>query len=299
MMFRKWFAHCTMYDAAMSEHQAGNCPSGDVTLHYRRFGERGGTPLLLLHGVSFFSYDWIDVAAALATDREAAAMDMRGFGDSTWSAAKDYSVPANAGDILALADHLGWKKFFLFGHSMGGRHCTWCAAENPARIAGLLLGDFSPENAPAGSQRVAQTVANMPEVLASVEDAMRYFKVDPASPAGQKRRARFEAYLRPVEGGFAVRRDPFFRDQFRKTIETGERPVMGIDLWDALRRLQVPTKVIRGSRSDLFAAETAEKVKAANPRIALVEIDAGHNIALDNPDAVVRETRAFLDQIGG
>ena len=36
-------------------------------------------------------------------------------------------------------------------------------------------------------------------------------------------------------------------------------------------------------------------MKAANPRIALVEIDAGHNIALDNPDAVIRETRAFLE----
>ena len=120
-----------------------------------------------------------------------------------------------------------------------------------------------------------------------------------AAPAGQTRRARFEAYLKPVEGGVAVKRDPFFRDQFRKAIETGERPKLGVDLWDALKRLQVPAKVIRGTRSDLFAVETVEKVRAANPRITLVEIDAGHNIALDNPDAVVRETRAFLDQIGG
>ena len=279
----------------MTAHQTGTCPSGDVTLHYRRFGKPGGTPLAMLHGVSFFSFDWIEIAAALAADREVVAMDLRGFGDSSWSAAKDYSVPANAGDILALAGHLGWKKFFLFGHSMSGRHCTWCAAENPERIAGLVLGDFSPENAPAGSQRVAQTVANTPGVFASVDEAMRYFKVDPASGGGRKRRARFEAYLKPVPGGFAVKRDTFFRDQFRKTLETGERPRLGVDLWDALRRLQAPVKVIRGARSDLFAAETVAKVKAANPRIELVEIDAGHNIALDNPDAVIRVTRALLE----
>lgn len=276
----------------------GTCPSGDVTLHYRRFGKPGDTPLMMLHGVSFFSYDWIEIAAALATDRQVVAMDLRGFGDSTWSAAQDYSVPANAKDILALADHLGWNRFFLFGHSMSGRHCTWCAAGNPQRIAGLVLGDFSPENAPAGSQRVAQTVANTPAVFPSVDEAMRYFKVDPASPAGRARRARFEAYLKPVAGGFAVKRDPFFRDQFRRTLDTGERPQLGVDLWDALARLQVPVKVIRGARSDLFAAQTVAKVKAANPRIALAEIDAGHNIALDNPDAVIRETRAFLDQAG-
>lgn len=279
----------------MTPHQTGVCPSGDVSLHYRRFGKPEKTPLLVLHGVSFFSYDWIEIAATLAADRVVVAMDLRGFGDSGWSATQDYSVPANAKDILALADHLGWGKFFLFGHSMSGRHCTWCAAGNPQRIAGLVLGDFSPDNAPAGSQRVAQTVANTPDVFASVEDAMRYFKVDPASTAGRTRRARFEAYLQPVAGGFAVKRDPFFRDQFRTTLATGQRPKLGVDLWDALRRLQVPTKVIRGARSDLFAAETVAKLRAANPRIELVEIDAGHNIALDNPESVIRETRAFLE----
>ncbi len=279
----------------MAAHRTGTCPSGDVTLHYRRFGKPGGTPLAMLHGVSFSSFDWIEIATALAADREVVAMDLRGFGDSSWSAAKDYTVPTNAKDILALAGHLGWKKFFLSGHSMSGRHCTWCAAENPERIAGLVLGDYSPENAPAGSQRVAQSVANTPDVFASVDDAMRYFKVDPASSDGRKRRTRFETYLKPVPGGFAVKRDTFFRDQFRKTLETGERPGLGVDLWEALRRLQVPVKVIRGARSDLFAAETVAKVKAANPRIELVEIDAGHNIALDNPDAVIRVTRAFLE----
>ena len=124
---------------------------------------------------------------------------------------------------------------------------------------------------------------------------MRYFKVDPASPAGQARRARFEAYLQPVAGGYAVKRDPFFRDQFRTTLATGQRPKPGVDLWEALARLQVPTKVIRGARSDLFAAETVAKLRAANPRIELVEIDAGHNVALDNPESVIRETRAFLE----
>jgi pimeloyl-ACP methyl ester carboxylesterase len=287
----------TLYDARMPAHQTGTLLSGDITLHYRRFGKPGKTPLAMLHGVSFFSYDWIEVAAALAADREVVAMDLRGFGDSSWSAAKDYSVPSNAKDILALADHLGWRKFFLFGHSMSGRHCTWCAAGNPERIAGLVLGDFSPDNAPAGSQRVAQTVANTPEVFPSVDEAMRYFKINPASPAGRTRRARFEAYLKPVAGGFTVKRDTLFRDQFRRTLESGKRAPLGVDLWDALKRLRVPAKMIRGARSDLFAAETVAKVKAANPGIAIVEIDAGHNLALDNPEAVIRETRAFLDAL--
>lgn len=194
----------------MIPHQTGTCPSGDVTLHYRGFGRPGKTPLLILHGLSFFSYDWIDIAGELASDREVAAMDMRGFGDSTWSPTQDYAVQTNARDILALLDHLGWNTAVLFGHSMGGRHCTWTAAQNAERVCGLVLGDSPPENAPAGSQRVAQTLAGTPDAFASVVDAMCYYQ--------------------------------------------------------------------------------------ANPRLSLAEIDAGHDIAGDNPGAVIREARAFLEQ---
>ena len=31
---------------AIPEHRTGTCDSGDVTLHYRRFGTAGGTPFL-------------------------------------------------------------------------------------------------------------------------------------------------------------------------------------------------------------------------------------------------------------
>jgi pimeloyl-ACP methyl ester carboxylesterase len=272
----------------MIPHQTGSCASGDVTLHYRRFGAAGKTPFVILHGLSFFSYDWIPVGAALAADREVAAMDMRGFGDSTWSPSQDYSIPTMAKDIVALADHLGWSRFAIFGHSMGGRSGVWCAAGNPDRVTGLLLGDFTPENAPAGSQRTAKTVAGTPDLFASVDAAMKHF----GAPAS--RRERFAAYLQQVEGGFRVKRDTHFRDQFRRSLETGEKPAMGVDLWDAISRIRCPLKVIRGTRSDLFGPESIAKYHEKNPRAVVVEIDAGHNIGADNPDAVIGEAREFL-----
>jgi hypothetical protein len=42
--------------------------SGDVSIFYRAFGTRGGTPILLMHGANYFdSYDWIGVAEARYT----------------------------------------------------------------------------------------------------------------------------------------------------------------------------------------------------------------------------------------
>jgi pimeloyl-ACP methyl ester carboxylesterase len=282
--------------AAVSQHQTDKFRSGEVEIFYRLFGRVGRTPAVIVHGLSYFSYDWIDLAAELATERQIAAMDMRGFGDSGW--AKDYSVPAFAGDIVALLEHFGWRKAILIGHSMGGRNCTWCAAEYPDRVAALMLLDWSPENAPAGVKRVTEKIGSTPDRFATVDEAMRYFKIDPQSPQGERKRPRFEAYLKPVPGGFALKRDLHFRDQFRRALETGVRPQLGVDMWAALAKVACPILELRGSRSDMFAAETVEKVKRANPRLKLVEVNSGHDVAGDDPAGFLREARAFLETRG-
>jgi pimeloyl-ACP methyl ester carboxylesterase len=268
--------------------------SGDVELFYRRFGSPGATPVLILHGLSFFSYDWIEAAAALATGREVVAMDMRGFGDSDFSPKGDYSLAAFAGDAIALADHRGWREMVLIGHSMGGRNAAYCAAEHPDRVKALVLVDYSPQNAPAGSKRVRTQVAGTPDTFESVDAAMRHFANDPDE---RSRRERFEAYLRRVEGGYAIKRDPYFRDQFRRILQTGEHPKLGVDMWQVLERLRCPTLVIRGTRSDMFAAETVAKVRAANARIHLVEVESGHNVAVENQAGFLSAVRPFLQQV--
>ena len=267
-------------------HESGRVQSGDVSIHFRKLGSRGETPILIVHGLSYFSYDWLHVGEALGSDREVLAMDMRGFGDSTWSAQKDYSVPGMAQDIVKVLDHLGWKRAVLTGHSMGGRSTTYVAAKHPGRAVGLALVDYPPENAPAGSKRVTQIVAHTPDSFDSIEEAMQYFK--------GKDRERYEAYLKKTEGKFVVKRDPYFRNQFRKLLETGERPKLGVDMWQLIGELRCPVLSMRGARSDMYAAETKEKMKAANPRLQVVEIDAGHNIAGENPQGFLAAMRAFL-----
>ena len=271
-------------------HETGRVSSGDVSIHFRKLGGGSETPMLIVHGLSYFSYDWLEVAEALSRDRSVVAMDMRGFGDSQWSAAKDYSVPTMAQDIVNVIDHLGWKRALLAGHSMGGRSTTYVAAKHAARIAALVLVDYSPENAPAGTKRTTETVANTPDTFPTVEAAMQYF--------GKSDRARFEAYLQKSADGYAVKRDTYFRDQFRKVLQTGERPKLGVDMWQLIGEVRCPILSLRGARSDMYAPETVQKMKAANPRLQVVEVkDAGHNIAGDNPQGLVGAVRSFVKEI--
>src|SRR5262245_25404544 len=268
-------------------HRTGRARSGELSIHYRRLGRPGDTPILIVHGLSYFSYDWLGVAHALGVAREVVAMDMRGFGDSDWSPSRDYGVPAMAGDIANLLDHLGWIRVFLVGHSMGGRSATCAAARQPDRVAGLALVDYSPENAAAGAKRTSELVGNQPDTFASIEAAMRYF--------GKDDQERFDAYLKKIDSGWAVKRDLYFRDQFRRALQSGERPRLGVDMWQLLGEVRCPILSLRGARSDMYAAETVPKMKSANPGLQLVEIpDAGHDIAGDNPGGLVAALGAFM-----
>jgi pimeloyl-ACP methyl ester carboxylesterase len=249
----------------------------------------GSMPLVFVHGLAFFSYDWVPVASALG--REAACLDMRGFGDSDWSG--EYSVPAMALDIGALLDHLGWARAILVGHGMGARNAAYFASRHPRRAAGLALIDYAPDCAGAGVRRMAEALVAVPEAFPSVDAAMAHFRAAP------EKRVRFQAYLRKDESGFSVKRDTWFRDQYRKFLDTGAPPKQRVDMWKALARLRVPTLVVRGTRSELFAAETVDKVRAANPAIRVAEVDAGHNVAGENITGLVAALRPFVASLEG
>ena len=263
--------------------------------------------MIVLHGQSYFSYDWIWIADELARDphggqdggREIIAMDMRGFGSSAWSPSGAYKVQDFAADVLAVADRQGWDRFILAGHSMGGRNATYTASAHPGRVEKLILVDYSPTNAKAGSMRVMNTSIDMPDSFAGLDEALRYFGLDPAAVDARKR-ARFEAYLGNFGGNYTVSRDPYFREVFRKARDEGIKPDHGADLWDCLGRVACPILVLRGRQSDMFAPDTAEKVRATNANVTLIEVDGGHNIPGDNPAGVIAALRPFLaDTIAG
>jgi pimeloyl-ACP methyl ester carboxylesterase len=270
---------------ATISHVTGRARSGDLSISYRKLGNRGLTPVLIVHGLQYFSWDWLPVAQALGAAREVACMDMRGFGDSDWSAQKDYSVPSMAQDIVALLDHLGWPRAVLVGHSMGGRSTTYAAAKNPARVAGLALIDYTPDNAPAGAKRTTEIVGNTPDSFPSLEAARQYL-------GPQKAPERYKHYLKNL----SVKRDPYFRDQFKKVLAGGERPKPGADMWQILGEVRCPILSVRGRRSDMYAAETVAKMKAANSRLEVVEVDAGHDIAGENEAALVEVLKKWIPE---
>jgi pimeloyl-ACP methyl ester carboxylesterase len=62
-----------------------------------------------------------------------------------------------------------------------------------------------------------------------------------------------------------------------------------------LAGIRCPTLVVRGTESDVFSDDDAERFAAALPDARWVRIaGAGHTVQGDQPAALVREVRSFL-----
>jgi pimeloyl-ACP methyl ester carboxylesterase len=99
----------------------------------------GGVPVLFLHGFGGNSSHWAAQLDHLRPSRRAIAMDLRGHGRSERPADRDFSVEAQADDVLAALDALEIERAVLAGHSLGGAIAIAAAGKAPERVAGLFL----------------------------------------------------------------------------------------------------------------------------------------------------------------
>jgi len=281
-------------------HQTGRLNSGDVSIFYRRFGSAGRTPILVMHGANYFdSYDWIGVAGALAADREVIAFDRRGWGESSWSPSKDYSVDAHADDALAVASAMRWDKVIVMGHSASGRVVVSLAANFPDKIVGLIVVDplMQIEAAPGGAGE-RPTTGNPPLVFPSIDAAMASFAKLNNPPRIAHDRARAQHALVSIDSTFMLKRDP---DNGNAT-PIGEGASMPrrprTDVWQDLAKVTVPTMVVRGLRSDRWdnPAVLARLTKDYS-KIAIVTVDAQHDVADQAPDALIAHVRKFTGTV--
>ncbi|MGV9877824.1 alpha/beta fold hydrolase [Streptomyces sp. NPDC003006] len=66
-----------------------------------------------------------------------ALVDLRGYGEAK-DAVGSYTTGEGAADVLDLADRLGWERFSLIGHSMGGSVAQRVLAAAPHRVRRLV-----------------------------------------------------------------------------------------------------------------------------------------------------------------
>ena len=256
--------------------------SGELKIHYLDWGTRGKPPLLLLHGGMQTAHSWDITALAMHRDHHLVAMDLRGHGDSDWSQDGHYGHAAHASDILALIEHLGWPRFSLVGLSLGGLASMHFAAHHGPLLDALVIVDVGPELSSRGVGRIVdfgRDTGELDSVDDFIEKAVQY---NPRRRPEQLRYSLTHNLRQLPNGKWAWKYDR--RIAQRPEGDEGDRPSRFDEMWDALRRIDCPTLVVRGADSDVFPEETARKMIELLPDGRFVTVpDAGHTVPQDNP----------------
>jgi pimeloyl-ACP methyl ester carboxylesterase len=115
-----------------------------IDIYFERHGE-AGEPLLFIHGYTGDISDWRFQIEAFAPTNRVLVLDNRGHGRSEAPADRaSYTVEQMALDAEALAIEVGFERYHLVGHSMGGAIAQEIALASPGRLLSLTLEDTSP-----------------------------------------------------------------------------------------------------------------------------------------------------------
>jgi pimeloyl-ACP methyl ester carboxylesterase len=133
--------------------------AGSVTLNYAEIPS-AGPPLVLLHGGSARWQSFDAILTDLAATWHVYAPDFRGHGQSTWVTGT-YRLQDYADDTVAFLRHKLKEPAYLFGHSLGGMVALLVAAQYPAGVRGVTVGD-----SPLSSQTWQATLQGRDRVLA-------------------------------------------------------------------------------------------------------------------------------------
>ena len=251
-----------------------------LRLHLLDFGGEG-RETLLLHGVGGGAWVWHAVAPQLAAGRHVLALDLRGYGESQWSANGRYATDDHVADVEAVLTALGIDAVDLVGFSWGGLIGLALAARS-ARVGRLCLVDIGPS-----SPLSEMEVMPLPYRSADMEDALEGER----SLAPRAQTATLEAAAAlltapAAEGGFVRKLDPFFLTRW---------PFRADDRWDELRALDAELLIVHADESRVLPGEVAERMRDEARQATLVEIaDSGHLVPIEQPEALVAAIDRFL-----
>jgi pimeloyl-ACP methyl ester carboxylesterase len=278
-------------------------PDG-LRLHVREYGERRGSqhlPVICLPGLSRTAEDFDVLAGAIAADaatpRRVLALDYRGRGRSDHDRnPKNYAIPVELADVIAVLVALGAAPAIIVGTSRGGLLAMTLAPLRPGAVAGAVLNDIGPVIASQGLMRIKGYVGKLPEPRTFEEGADILRRI----AGGQFPNLGAADWLAAAKRGWreqSGRLIPTYDPALAHNLSAidPDRPIP--TMWRQFEALaRVPVLVIHGANSDILSSETVEAMKARHPGMDVVVVpDQGHAPLLAEPDIIAR-IRQFAEK---
>ena len=253
-----------------------------LNLHYHLAAASSPTAsspegVLFVHGTGCNGRLWERPMAALAAAGfECAAIDLPGHGQSSGYGFR--GVVDYAHFVARLAEHLGWERYVLAGHSLGGGVALAVALYDGDPLAGLLLVDTG------ARLRVG------PDILQSARDVAR-------GVAEPRRDSRF---------GYAAATSDSVLAEIA-ALRSGEDPAVtyrdwladdSCDFMSRLRHIGVSTLAICGQEDPLTPVRYHEYFRdhISDCRLEVIP-GAGHWPHYEQPEAFDRAVLRFVEEL--
>ena len=257
-----------------------------------------GPPLLrAAHWLSHVEHDlqspvWRPWLAELARDHHYIRYDQRGCGLSD-SAVADFSLDAWVGDLEAVVDSLGLRRFPLIGMSQGGAVAVAYAVRHPEKVSHLVLhGAYARgalQRASSETERLeAETLVNLIRLGWGRDNAaFRQVFTNQFIPGGTPAQHQWWNELERLTAS---------PENAARTLDAFHR----VDVTELARQLRVPTLVLH-SRGDARVPFTEGlRLAALIPGARFVPLDSDNHVLLDTEPAwssFLLELRGFLGTV--
>jgi pimeloyl-ACP methyl ester carboxylesterase len=261
-----------------------------LKLNYELHGE-SGPPLVLVHGYTGDITDWRHQLPAFAPSFRILIFDLRGHGASEASDDRSlYSIGHFADEVEAIIDEVGFGRYHLLGHSMGGAIVQEIALRSPQRLLSLTLHDTTDDFASAAANAALKMWRDYRFNLAEQQGMEAVSKLTspfPAPPHMPAERLE-ETALRLA----------------RMSVASFIGAWQGLEAWpgtrDRAQQIKTPTLVLWGDLDSGFLIDGAKRLAQAieGAETAIIPQTA-HQPQWERPGLYNAALGAFLNRVAG
>lgn len=261
---------------------------GDIQIAYRRFGKRGGTPLVLLNYFSANMDDWDPKSTnGLAAEQDVIIFDYPGIGRS--SGKTPATVMELAKYTFAFCQALDLNRINAVGFSLGGMIVQQLAADHPELLNRIILQGTGPR----GGEGMTFTELSADEM----EDPEKLLMATFFTTSEQSITAG-RAYLKRLKLRTQDRDEPVSKEaaiaELTAIREWGKIPAT--DRFAMLPKIRQPTLVVHGAKDVVVMPINAFLLAQHIPNAQLIMYpDASHGAQSQYAEIFLEHVRIFLN----
>ena len=251
--------------------------------HFEAAAPRSGPTFLFVHGFMMSRAIWADNLDAFAQIGRPVVVELLGHGRSPAPADDDaYRVARYLEWFEAARRRLDVERWVIVGHSFGAALALNYALGHPEAVSAVVVTNSvsafdSPDKTAAQARAAAVTEALATDGAAALPN----FSFHPK-------------HLRNVSPSL---RDALIDDSERIDVGAIEKsiritaPDLGVS--DRLPDLRPPALLVNGLREKGFQ-EARHRAEGATPQLEIIDLDGGHSINAEEPEAFNKAARDFL-----